>query len=73
MTEKVPIGSRIRFLKELTEGPCGDHPALLYAKEGELGSVVSYRCSEGYWVKTDGWPNSFGAYRTEFEVVEETS
>lgn len=69
----LPPGTRIRFLKTLTEPATGDHPLLVYAKAGELGTIVEGRpCSEGHWAIWDGWQKaSFGAvHGTEFEVVE---
>lgn len=67
--QPLPVGTRIRFTRTLDCGPTGDHPALLYAKRGELGSITGHGCAEGYWVRTDSWPNSFGASPDEFEVA----
>jgi hypothetical protein len=68
---KLPVGTRIVFLKTLTADACGDHPELLYAEKGQGGEVVDHGCAEGHWVVADGWPNKFGAaYGTEFR--EET-
>lgn len=66
----LPVGTRIRFLKTLTEGPTEDHPGRLYASKGDLGTVVDdFPCSEGHCVKWDGWPHAaFGAtLGVEFE------
>lgn len=64
-------GDRIRFTRTLIEPADGDHPDLLYAKEGEFGSIVSFgTCSEGFMVQTDSLPTSFGASIAEFEVIE---
>lgn len=65
----LPVGTRIKFLKTLTEPACGDHPALLYATEGEAGVVTKHGAREGYWVKADNWPNAFGASPHEFEAI----
>lgn len=66
------VGARIKFLKELNEPASGDHPALLYAKEGATGSIVEIGTSrEGFMVKAGNWPSSFGAYPYEFELIKE--
>jgi hypothetical protein len=65
----IAVGTRIRFTKTLTEPASGDHPALLYAKAGQTGEITGHGCREGYWVKTDDWPNPFGAAPDEFEVL----
>jgi hypothetical protein len=69
----LPIGTRIKFRKTLTEPACGDHPALLYAREGETGKITRHGAPEGYWVKTDNWPNAFGAAPWEFDVLLEAA
>lgn len=61
------VGSRIRFVRTLTQPPSGDHPTLLYAYAGEMGTIVGHDCMEGYQVKTDNWHQWFGAHRDEFE------
>ena len=58
---KLPIGTRIRFIRTLDEGPTSDRPATLFASKGEKGEVTGHNEWEGYWVKTDTWPNPFGA------------
>lgn len=70
MSERLPIGTRIRFLRDLIEDADGDHPALLYAKRGELGTITGHGTPEGYWAKLGSWPNAFGASRDEFEVAQ---
>lgn len=65
----IPIGNRIRFLKTLDARATEDHPDIVYAKKGELGTITGYGTKEGYWVKTDNWPSAFGASDTEFEEV----
>jgi hypothetical protein len=69
MSEKLPIGTRIRFTRTLTEGPTGDHPSYLYASTGELGEITGHNDFEGYMAKTDNWPHAFGASPNEFEVL----
>lgn len=66
----LPIGARIRFLKRLSSGPTGDHPAFLYAEKNQGGEVTGHGCPEGHWVKTDDWPTPFGAVLgEEFEAI----
>lgn len=69
MSDKLPIGTRIQFVKQLDADATGDHPAIIYARKDEHGSIVSYEAKEGYLVKTDNWPASFGAIHKE-EFVE---
>ena len=65
---RLDIGTRIRFNRTLTERARGYHPELLYANEGEKGTIVGYGTREGYWVKTDNHPAKFGAAPHEFDV-----
>lgn len=58
---RLPIGTRIRFVKTLESGPDEDSPARLYARKGEGGIVTGHNDFEGHWVKWDGWDASFGA------------
>lgn len=64
----LPVGTRIRFTKTLSDGPCEDHPGQLYARAGDVGEITDHGCPEGYWVKRDVWPHAFGASRDEFEL-----
>lgn len=57
----LPVGTRIRFLKQLGCGPTGDHPSFIYAEKGDMGEVTGHGCVEGHWVSWDKWPHSFGA------------
>lgn len=69
----IKVGDRIRFTKTLEDGPTGDRPACVYANRGEYGKVVKVGGSvEGYWVKADAWPHSFGASESEFEVIDDS-
>jgi len=72
MSEKLPIGTRIRFPRELTIPACGDHPRLLLAFAGEQGTITDHNNvpHEGYMVKTDNHAAPFGASDTEFERIE---
>ena len=66
----LPVGTRIRFLKTLEAGPNEDHPAIIYARKGDLGTVVDdFPCAEGHCVKWDRWSHAaFGAtLGVEFE------
>lgn len=71
MTDKelLPIGTRIRFVKEISEGASEEHPPLLYAPKEGLGVITGHGCREGYWVKWEAWPKPFGASREEFEPI----
>lgn len=62
--------TKIKFTKTLTEAASGDHPALLYAKEGETGIIGAGSSPEGYWAKVDGQPDWFGVREEEFEIIE---
>lgn len=66
----IATGTRIRFLRTLEDGPNEDRPGYVYARRGELGKVTGHGTPEGYWVKTDSWPNAFGASADEFEIVK---
>lgn len=57
----LPVGTRIRFLKELSSGPDEYSPGNLYARKGEGGVVTGHGCWEGHWVKWDKWKHPFGA------------
>lgn len=60
--EKVlPIGTRIKFIKELTSPPTEESPAFLFARKDDLGTVTGHGCWEGHWVKWDRWHHPFGA------------
>lgn len=67
----LPIGTRIRFVETLDAPASGDHPALIYATKGEMGEITGYGTREGYWVKTDSWPNPFGASIEEFTPIKQ--
>ena len=65
------MGTRIRFLRTLEEGPDDFAPGYLYATKGETGEVTRVGgCREGFWVKTDNWDAAFGCSSEEFEVTE---
>lgn len=65
-----PPFTKIKFIKTLFEEPSGDHPALLYAREGETGIIGSNTSSEGYWAQVDGFTNWFGIREDEFVRLE---
>ncbi len=67
ISEKLAIGTRIRFTRDLIEPACGDHPRLIYARKGETGTILDYNASEGYMVQADANPGKFGAARHEFD------
>ena len=64
------VGTKIRFLHTLTEVANDEHPDIQYATKGETGEITKVGgCREGYWVKTDSWPNAFGCESKDFEVL----
>lgn len=67
---RLPIGTRIKFLKDLDRGPDEDSPACTYARKGDGGEVTGHGCWEGHWVKWDKWPKPFGAKLGE-EFIEQ--
>ena len=58
---KIPIGTKITFLRTLEDGPDEDGPGNHYATEGDAGEVTGHDCPEGHWVKWEYWPHAFGA------------
>ena len=68
----VKVGDRIIFLRELSDGPCEEHPGNLYAHEGEEGEICSVgTCWEGFMVKRDKWYADFGAQiGKDFKLLE---
>ena len=58
----LPVGTRIRFIKELSSGADDFGPGNLYATKDSLGTVTRHGCYEGHFVLWDEWPHSdFGA------------
>jgi hypothetical protein len=52
-------GTRIKFIRDITEAANEEHPDIIFAKEGDMGKIVSIgSCWEGYVVK---WDAPFGA------------
>jgi hypothetical protein len=71
-TPYLPVGTRIKFIKELSSGPDDFSPGNLYAEKGGLGAVTGHGCAEGHWVKWDKWKAPFGSeYLTEFVEYKE--
>ena len=67
---RLPVGTRIRFLRTLEQGPTEESPPLLFANTGEEGEVTGHGCWEGHWVKRDAWPAPFGAVPgKDFEAI----
>jgi hypothetical protein len=66
------VGTRIRFIKTLTEDANEDRPPCVFAHKGDLGTIVEgqYKCKEGQWATVDSWPNPFGVNIDEFEILE---
>ena len=64
-------GTKIRFLRTLDAPANEDHPAIEYAHHNETGEIVEVGgCREGFWAKTDNWPNAFGCEAKDFEVIK---
>jgi hypothetical protein len=72
-TDLFCVGTRIRFLKTLEEGPGESSPGRQYAARGELGTITGHGTREGYWAKADSWPTPFGASDDEFEVIAQNT
>lgn len=69
--EKLPIGAKIRFTKDLIDPPSGDHPGRLFAAKGGIGRITGHCKAEGYWVKWCAWPMAdFGASEADFDLLE---
>jgi hypothetical protein len=66
----LPVGTVIRFLTTLVDGPDEHGPGNLYARAGDLGRITGHGAKEGYWVTWQHWPHPFGASCDEFEIVE---
>ena len=72
MAEKLPVGTRVRFLREVSQGPTEEAPPLLFAPKDGLGTVSEdkYGCWEGHMVRWDGWPHALGArLGVDFEAL----
>jgi len=67
--EKLEIGTKIKFTKDLYSHATDDCPAFDYARKGETGEVTGHDCREGHMVKTDNWDASFGAILNEEFVM----
>lgn len=71
---KLPVGTRIRFLRDISQGPTEETPPFTFARKGDLGTVEEnkYGCHEGHMVKWDNWQHAaFGAKLGEdFESAE---
>ena len=66
---RLPIGTRIKFLKELSSGPDEYSPGNLYAEKDSTGVVFRHGGWEGHMVKWDDWDAEFGAiYGEEFII-----
>ena len=71
-TKKLPIGTRIRFVKDLYEPANEDHPPLMFAVKDQTGVVQGYCGHEGHFVETRSGIKFGASYGTEFvEDVDE--
>lgn len=70
MTEKklLPVGTRIRFLRDIFEDANGDHPTFTLSKKGEQGTVTKHGQYWDHYVTWDKWTSAaFGAeYGVDF-------
>lgn len=73
MSDKLPIGTKIRFPKAIIDPVTSTRQTVLtYAREGDTGEIVGYDAKEGYRVNSTScnlpgeW---FGAAREEFEIL----
>ena len=63
-------GNKIEFLHTLDAPANEEHPAIIYAEKGETGEITEVGgCREGFWVKTDSWPNAFGCENKDFKLI----
>tara|TARA_R110000851_G_scaffold309738_1_gene469296 strand:+ start:53 stop:283 length:231 start_codon:yes stop_codon:yes gene_type:complete len=59
--EKLEIGTKIKFTRNLYSSASADCPEFDYAIKEQLGEVTGHDCREGHMVKTDDREASFGA------------
>jgi hypothetical protein len=66
---KWPIGTKVKFPRNVESPSNEEHPHLIYAWAGETGEVVGHNDweYEGYLVKSDNSPHPFGISPNEFE------
>ena len=69
---KHPIGTRIRFPREIT-GISETQGPVVFARAGEKGEIMEYGEIFPYSVKVDSWHNAFGAAGEDFEVIDEAA
>lgn len=72
MSDELPVGTKIKFTREITQPACGDHPTLLYAYEGDAGTIEGHNddpLCHTYRVKTDNHPGEFWVYPNEIAEV----
>lgn len=70
---RLTTGIKIKFLRELYEPPCEEHPGILFATKDSYGIIECVGgCKEGFWVFWDSFPNaSFGCSSEDFEVIND--
>ena len=69
----IPIGTRIKFRRDIFESATGDHPEFILARKGEPGTIVDHVKSDKeypYRVTWDGWPHSFAACDADFTKAD---
>lgn len=57
-------GDRIQFTADIVDGPMGDRPGIIYAKQGDIGSIVGIKAS-GDELLVENGSKSFVVYRRE--------
>lgn len=68
MENKIKVGDKVRFKRDLIEIADEHATDTIFAMEGQIGQVVEVGgCEEGFWVEVDG--KRFGSNEDEFEVV----
>lgn len=52
---ELSIGTRIKFNRELSDGPTEESWANLYANKGDQGEITGHDCWEGHMVKRNSY------------------
>jgi hypothetical protein len=73
--EELKPGVIIKFLRTITEPPCEEHPGLLFANEGDFGTIEDSTSRSGtYSVFWDKWPGAafYAEIDKDFVVIGDT-
>ena len=71
-TKRLPVGTKVKFIKDLIEPANEEHPSLLFAVKYQAAIVNGYCCHEGHMVQVEGRPPFGASYGTEFIESEAT-